>query len=92
MSKWAQNIPAQGGEYEEYKKNSNSYTRCYYQFNIHHADQRPDYFLDENVGGEEEGDPNGDYESHVRPAGLGGGGHEGLVVDAHEEADGEEGE
>ena len=49
-------------------------------------------FLEDHIAGEEEGEADRDHKEDVGPGLLGGGGHELGVVEAEEEADGEEGE
>ena len=54
--------------------------------------QAPKQLLQEDVGGQEEGDGDRGEEEAVGPCRLGRRAHEGLVVEADEEADSEEGE
>lgn len=56
----------------------------------HPRHQTPEQLLQEHVGGQEHGDSDGGEKEAVGGGGLGGGGHELLVVQADQQADGEE--
>ena len=58
----------------------------------HSCEDCAQYLLDDDIRGEKEGDDNRGYQEHIGPARLRGRRHELGIIEAEEEADGEEGE
>ena len=90
-SEGSEQVPAQGSGHQQHRHNDQGQRAGQNQLDVDHLDEAAENLLYNNVGGQEEGDGDGHGEEDVCPALLGVGGHEGLVVDAEQQADGEEG-